>query len=398
MFVVPLLIVGALLLGWCLFLKLSGGAVLRTPDSFLADLRSGDPDVRWRAAQDLAQVLPRDEHLASDPAFGLELTAELRAALDAANEAEKALAKKLKEDPDAGVAAERKDLEARNNYLLYLSELVAKLCTPVAVSLLKEMALDGGSGAANVRAMRRVSAVWGLTNLGENLKGFDPLSEERQEAVIAGFEEQASAEGERGQWAKEAAAYLKERRAGRPSALGVDAVLVRCLGDGNPVVRWHAVFATNFWPGGEAVEEALVERLSDRGEGEDQLSAFREEAKNLAFEYRNDEGLGIRYQAAVALARRGSAKAPLDVLGEMLDESTQMEKHRVRSAKDGREGPDKTATYGEMENALKAIAELHRRNPGVNLSTLDAAIDKLKDSANPAIRKEAENTREALGK
>jgi hypothetical protein len=170
------------------------------------------------------------------------------------------------------------------------------------------------------------------------------------------------------------------------------------MADGNPVVRRHAVFATNFWPGGEAVEEALLARLNDHGEGEEQLNTFREEAKNLAFEYRNDEGLGIRYQAAVALARRGSDRAPLEVLAEMLDEATQLEKHRVRSTKDGREGPDKAATYGEMENALKAIAELHRRNPRMNLSALDTPLAKLNDCDNPAIRQEAERTREALTK
>ena len=100
----------------------------------------------------------------------------------------------------------------------------------------------------------------------------------------------------------------------------------------------------------------------------------------------------------MALARRGSDRAPLDVLAEMLDEQEQLDRHRVRSAKDGREGPDRAATYADMETALKAIAELHRKNPHVNLAALDTALDQLKDSANPALRQEAERTREALGK
>lgn len=50
-----------------------------------------------------------------------------------------------------------------------------------------------------------------------------------------------------------------------------------------------------------------------------------------------------------------------------------------------------------MQTALRAVAELHRKNSSVNLSSLDTAIDKLKQSANPAVRKEAERTRAALG-
>ena len=77
LFVVPLLIVGGLLLGSFLFLRLTGGSVVRTPQGFLADLRSGNDDVRKRAASDLAQLLLRDDQLASDPHFGLDLAGEL---------------------------------------------------------------------------------------------------------------------------------------------------------------------------------------------------------------------------------------------------------------------------------------------------------------------------------
>ena len=145
MFVVPLLIVGGLLLGSYVVIKLSGGAVLRTPDSFLADLHSGNPDVRWRAAQDLAQVLLRDDQrqLASDPAFALALADDLRQALDDTARAEQVLAQKLTDDPGANVAAERKELEARRDYTRYLGSSVASLCTPTGVEPLKRMAAGG---------------------------------------------------------------------------------------------------------------------------------------------------------------------------------------------------------------------------------------------------------------
>jgi len=398
MFVVPLLIVGGLLLGSYVVIKLSGGAVLRTPDSYLADLRNGDPDVRWRAAQDLAQVLLRDDQLASDPTFGLALADELRGALDDTGQAEQALAQKVKDNPDANFASERKELEARRDYTRYLGSSVGSLCTPVGVEPLKRMALEGAGGPAGVRADLRRWALWNLANLGQNLKRFDGLSPERQEAVVDGFEAQASAEGDRGPWAAQSAAALRERRAGHLQALGVDDVLVRCMGDTNPFLREVAAFAANFWPGTASVEEALVARLDDRGAGEEQLAELYQGAKNAVVAYRPNEGLGIRYQAAVALARQGSDKAPLGLLAEMLDESAQMDAHRVRLTKDGHEAPDKAAAYADMENALNAVVELHHKNPRVNMAPLETPLEKLKDSANPDIRREAERTREAFAK
>src|SRR3712207_4375297 len=75
LFVVPLLIVlGVVGIAVLVMWGLGGG---RTPSGFLADLRSTNPDVRWRAAQDLAQVLLRDDWLASEPGLGLDLAVEL---------------------------------------------------------------------------------------------------------------------------------------------------------------------------------------------------------------------------------------------------------------------------------------------------------------------------------
>ncbi len=399
LFIVPLLIVGGLLLGAFLFLKLTGGAVVRSPESFLADLRSGNPDVRWRAAQDLARVLQRDERLASDPAFGLELTAELRQALDDTEEAEKAVAEELKKDPEANVAGKQKDLEAGRTYILYLSGCVGNLSTPVGAPLLKRMAIDGGSGPSKVQATRRWRALWALANLGENLKRFDALPPDRQEAVVVEFERQAEGEGERSRWAGQAAAYLKGRRAGATPSLGVDEVLVSCTADKNPFLREIAVFALNFWDGGPAVDEALVARLDDRGQGEELLAEFYDADKNRDAQFTKTPGLRIRYNATVALARRGSSQTPIEMLKDMLDESEQLDQNRIRFKKDGREAADAATAYDVVQTALRAVAELHRKNPSVNLAALEPAIDKLKDSsANPAVRKEAERTREALGK
>src|SRR5438132_11930664 len=72
LFLVPLLIVAAvvLVLGTFLWYVLAP----RSPDYYLQGLGSSNADVRWRTAEELARVLPNDEHLAADPAFALDLS------------------------------------------------------------------------------------------------------------------------------------------------------------------------------------------------------------------------------------------------------------------------------------------------------------------------------------
>src|SRR5947207_3322212 len=84
LFVVPGVIVAivvVLLLGctgvWNWILGISSSSA-----DNLAQLESPNMDVRWRAAERLAQVLKRDDQLASDPKFGLKLTELLSQELD----------------------------------------------------------------------------------------------------------------------------------------------------------------------------------------------------------------------------------------------------------------------------------------------------------------------------
>lgn len=119
---------------------------------------------------------------------------------------------------------------------------------------------------------------------------------------------------------------------------------------------------------------------------------------------RNPPGFEIRYQAALALARMGSDKARdrLDVLQEMLDEEQQLRSFRRRIV-DGRIVPENEAPYDPVaartivESALKAIVELHRKRPEMDLSSLMPAIDKLTQSGNAVLRTAAERTRAELG-
>lgn len=106
-------------------------------------------------------------------------------------------------------------------------------------------------------------------------------------------------------------------------------------------------------------------------------------------------GWEIRYNATLALARRGSDKVRLDVLSEILDEDKQMRNFRVK-LKDGTEVPDESAARTIILSALKAVAELHAKRPSLDLSPLSPAIDKLAESPVVMLRAEADRTRIAL--
>src|SRR5258708_20570883 len=80
-FLVPLLIVVGIMGLFFTMRGLFGIGGAQTAQQFLNNLDQANADVRWRAALDLAQVLPRDDKLASDPKFALDLAERLRQAL-----------------------------------------------------------------------------------------------------------------------------------------------------------------------------------------------------------------------------------------------------------------------------------------------------------------------------
>ncbi len=110
-------------------------------------------------------------------------------------------------------------------------------------------------------------------------------------------------------------------------------------------------------------------------------------------------GWEVRYNAMVALARRGSDKIKeehvWENLLEMLDEEQQMRNFR-RTAKDGAPASDEAGARLTVITALQAVDELHRRRPELDLSGLNAALEKLTHSDNMAVSTEAKKTRQLL--
>jgi hypothetical protein len=103
-------------------------------------------------------------------------------------------------------------------------------------------------------------------------------------------------------------------------------------------------------------------------------------------------GWEVRYNAAMALARRGSSHvtdpAVWDTLLEMLDEDQQLKNIPTKLA-DGREVPDETDARTTVIAALKAVQELHRKRTDLDVSALRGPIDKLTHSPNATVSTQA---------
>lgn len=398
LFLVPGLIV-VLVVGLLLFVYwLINGP--RSPESYLKKLDDPNLDVRWRAAADLAQVLPRDTGLASDAGFALQLADRLEKARSAHAAAEVDWAKNAPAAGKEQFEAEEKKLEPERTYILYLASSLGHFKVPAGVFVLKEMATQEGKAEPRYLARQRRQAVWHLANLGESVGTFDKLSAMQQAAILQQLES-AAEQGPRPEWARACLEYLRKRQEGKPDALGVDKVLVQCSEDDNPFLREMAAFAMNFWTGTakeeEAMEGALLRLSYDDGRGEEQLNELLdEETKADTRALVKQKGFKVQATATVALARRGSPRTRIDLLEEMLDPDRLRQVFVSKNTRTGEETPDEAVVTQTVLNALKAVSKLHEKRPDLPLKGCAAAVDKLAGSDNPAIRKEAKETQNAL--
>jgi hypothetical protein len=395
LFLTPLLIVIALVVPLVGFFWLFGGGW--TPEDYLAKLDDPNPDIRWRAAEYLAQMLLRDDNLASNPKFGLDLAERLQQTLDTNASAERSLAQRLHQQPKTALAPEDKALEVARDHVLYLGSCLGNFTLPLGAPILSRIAETQADPESNVVTRRRWQALWALANLGDNLKRFGRLYPARQQMVLEELAAEAAATGARAEWARAALVYLKGPKT--LAGLGVDKALVVCGEDRNPFLREIAAFGLNFWEG-DGVERARLEQVLaklavDDGRGEESLTELRAEENKTLEALTKVPGLKIRYNATVALARRGSDQARLGVLQEMLDESVQRHNF-VLKRKNGDEVPDDVTIRVTMATALQAVAELHRKKPECDLSKLHPLIEEIAHGGNATLQTEASRTLKAL--
>lgn len=400
LFLVPLLIVTAAMGSIGFVTWLVGG--FYTPENFLKDLRNPNAEVRWRRASDLAQVLERDDNLASNPTFALDLEELLRQSLRDSEQSERAWAERSRKKPAQTDVEIDKSLADERAFIQYLVACLGHFHLPVGVPLLNEIALKEDGTDPETAALRRRLAILALARLGENVKKIQRFSTAQRHSVVHALENEQAIAGTVGRSPKRdlktlAAArltcdYVKSLSPdGGGQALDVDKTLTRCATSQDPILRKFATFALTFWEGtpeeNARMEEALVTLSRDDGHG----------AKGAEAAIRGRE---IRYPAARALSRRGSDKIDqrvLRVLGEMLDEDFQASAFRMK-LKDGREVPDGELVMSNVAGALKSVVELHHKKPNVDLSELFPAVEKLTQSANPDLRTQAERTLIDLGR
>jgi hypothetical protein len=110
-------------------------------------------------------------------------------------------------------------------------------------------------------------------------------------------------------------------------------------------------------------------------------------------------GWDIRYNAAIALARRGSDAVPWASIREMLNERQQLTNNRVR-LDDGQEVYDEAAARKIMVNALRALAVWHEKQSAAHehevpreLRAIYGVVDKLTESPLVELKEQAQKAR-----
>jgi hypothetical protein len=401
LFVVPGLIVGlivVLLIGvnW-----LFGGS--RTPEWYLKKLDSANPDVRWRAAADLSQVLPRDNQLASNVSFALELTLRLdrvaRNNLDAEKDLQARWQRLTKEEEIQEVAK----LQADRDFIIYMSGCVGKFIVPVAAPTLRAIAEGQYPIDSVVLASRRRQALFALANLGHRTGDFMQLSQQEKDRILSELEE-ASKRADVGGWAREAREFLVNLEKNTPTMMGIDQTLEKCALAEDPTLRGQLTpFCARFWRGTpeeqQRVVKVLLDLTRDQGKGEDDRERFdgvnpNPEQANLKEVY-GRPGFLAQANAVMALAKLDGTQVDLGLLKELLDEKHLQAMIQVERP-DGTKKPNQPKIQIIMLESLKAVAYMRENWPALDLSSLNPLVTALEKHQEEEIRTQAQLTSERL--
>jgi hypothetical protein len=265
LFLVPALIVGGLLAVVVALTWLSGAGRVGSRKDYLANLRSANPDIRWRTASDLAQTLRSDEKLGGDVDFGLDLTEVYRQALDDLRRFEKEAAEPAGES--SGDAAQkltkaRQKFLSQRSYVQYLGNCLGNLRTPVGEVALAGMARNPALADVKSAALLRRQAVWSLAALGHNLQEARRAPAGQKAAVLEQLDRAPVSSTD----ARRAADSLRVQ--GRSA--GIEALL-ECAEADDPFLRKLTAHALTFWSGMPAedrqIEDALLRLARDDGHG-----------------------------------------------------------------------------------------------------------------------------------
>jgi len=379
LFLVPGLIVGLIVCLLLLVYWLFGGP--RSPESFLKKLDDTNAEVRWRAAADLSQVLPRDSRLASNVGFCLQLSERLERALRDSEPAEKAFLEQLLRLDAQEAQQQRARLDRERDYIHFLTGSLGHFLVPAGAPVLCRIIEQEPPLEPQPQAFRRRTAIMSLANLGDCLHKFDRLPSIEQNLILEQLRKlDETTQGEPKKWNHAALECLEKRKAGQDTTMGVDQALIKAAESEDPVSREFAAFALGFWKGDPAqnkrMEAALIRLASDNGRGRDRIEDFQGPEPGETREWLSQPGLIVQINATLSLLRLGSSKVRTGMVLEMLDEKKLGEEIQSQS-KNGTRQPNQGKAAKIVESTLKALSDFYRKKPAEQLSGVpDQGIDQ----------------------
>lgn len=351
LFLVPGLIVGLIVCLLLLVNWLFSGP--RSPEAFLRKLDDPNVEIRWRAAADLSQVLPRDPQLASNSDFCQKLSERLDRTLRDNEPEEKAFQERLAKLDAPEAEKERRKLEPERNYIMFLTGVLGAFKVPAGVPVLGRIIEQDPVMELRELTLRRRNAVFALANLGGNLRN-------QAEPV---------------------------------TALPVDRYLIKAAQSDDPKLRELAAYAMGLWKVDtdqrKRMEEALVRLSSDDGRGMDRLEEFQGPDPSKSQEILSQPGLMVQINATLSLLRLGSDQVRASKVKEMLSEKQLDEEIQIQNPNGKREA-NRAKAVETVTMTLKALAEYYRHKPADSLPGVPERIRELTTSSQPAILRAAQ--------
>ncbi|HMP58221.1 MAG TPA: hypothetical protein PKD86_02600 [Gemmatales bacterium] len=359
LFVVPSILV-VVVMGFILVFFGGIGAGPRTPDQFIDGLNSPSGHKRQQTAHDLAQVLPRSAELRHDVKFSLDVT--------------DMLAREIQTQAAGGGAVPPATPGDELNLLDYLPAVVGNFSIPAGAPLLRELVrtqIDGRDQAL----VRARNAILALGNMGHRLREFDSLPPAERDQILAALKVQSGSATDRQRRAQEALDYLTQRQDRRPGVpvpdtLGIVPTLRLGARVNDELTRKYTIMALANWdaPGVDELLREMVNVGSD-------LTQF----ENADSERGRRE---IRYNAALALARRASPLTPDSLVLETLDEQL-----LARLYPD----PARSPAIDLVLKSLRDLGEFKNKAPDAfaEKTEIIAGVQKLGSSPTMAIQIEA---------
>jgi hypothetical protein len=253
-----------------------------TPAYFYGKLDSDNPDIRWRGASDLAQVLERKDSAALryDVDFALNLTKRLKAAWDELLAQEIAIASTLKGKSDKEASRAWRKLTPQRDHIDYLAAALSNFNMPVALPVLAEIAERSEGPDVRGTVLHRRKALWSIARMGDKTKAFAGAPEDQKEKILGELRSAAaSGDASRAAWAKTAIAYLDPKsKLPDDGILRVDRLLSETAKAQDKFLRVQTALACNFWDG-ELIEPTLLRLTQDDGRDIDLKLEDSEEEK-----------------------------------------------------------------------------------------------------------------------